>query len=180
MRSTAERPGGERDAEPVGGSGCDAAPGVSSRLPADPGAAAQEIVEREPDHPEQRAALGQGRGLQARREPDHGGEPASQRREQDLARTTMVRVLNNSVTRGLRGDPKSGSREAIGDEEGRTIYLFSTNSPLRSMTGDFEAMALYAGEGVGRLQSIVSAEERMRSIVDEATAILTAGSGPER
>jgi nitronate monooxygenase len=48
------------------------------------------------------------------------------------------------------------------------------------MTGDFEAMALYAGEGVGRLQSIVSAEERMRSIVDEATAILTAGSGPER
>ena len=48
------------------------------------------------------------------------------------------------------------------------------------MTGDFEAMALYAGEGVGRLQSIVSAEERMRSIVDEATAILTAGSEPER
>jgi nitronate monooxygenase len=92
----------------------------------------------------------------------------------------MVRVLNNSVTRGLRGDPKSGSREAIGDEEGRTIYLFSTDSPLRSMTGDFEAMALYAGEGVGRLQSIVSAEERMRSIVDEATAILTAGSEPER
>ena len=92
----------------------------------------------------------------------------------------MVRVLNNSVTRGLRGGPKSGSREAIGDEEGRTIYLFSTDSPLRSMTGDFEAMALYAGEGVGRLQSIVSAEERMRSIVDEATAILTAGSEPER
>jgi nitronate monooxygenase len=59
----------------------------------------------------------------------------------------MVRVLNNSVTRGLRGDPKSGSREAIGDAEGRTIYLFRTDSPLRSMTGDFEAMALY-WEGV--------------------------------
>ena len=82
-----------------------------------------------------------------------------------------VRVLNNSVTRGKRGDPKSGRREAIGDEEGRTIYLFSTDSPFHSMTGDFEAMALYAGEGVGRLQSIVSAEERMRSIVNEATAI---------
>ena len=48
------------------------------------------------------------------------------------------------------------------------------------MTGDFEAMALYAGEGVDRLQSIVSAEERMRSIVDEARAILSAGSGQER
>lgn len=91
-----------------------------------------------------------------------------------------VRVLNNSVTRGLRGDPKSGSREAIGDEEGRTIYLFSTDSPLRSMTGDLEAMALYAGEGAGRLQSIVSAAERMQSIVDEATAILSAGGGPAR
>ena len=92
-----------------------------------------------------------------------------------------VRVLGNSVTQGLRGDPKSGSRrQAIGDEEGRTIYLFSTDLPLRSMTGDFEAMALYAGEGVDRLQSIVSAEERMRSIVDEARAILSAGSGQER
>jgi nitronate monooxygenase len=83
-----------------------------------------------------------------------------------------VRVLNNSVTRGLRGHPKSASREAIGDEEGRTIYLFSTDSPLRSMTGDFEAMALYAGEGAGRLHAIVSAAERMRSIVEEATALV--------
>jgi nitronate monooxygenase len=91
-----------------------------------------------------------------------------------------VRVLHNSVTRRLRGDPHSGRREAIGDEEGRPIYLYSTDSPLRSMTGDFEAMALYAGEGVGRLQTIVSAAERLRGIVDEATALISAGSAPAR
>lgn len=83
-----------------------------------------------------------------------------------------VRVLNNSVTRGERGEPDSALREVIGDEEGRPIYLFSTDSPLRSMTGDFEAMALYAGKSVGRLQSIVSAEERVRSIVSEAECLI--------
>lgn len=60
----------------------------------------------------------------------------------------------------------------LGDEEGGPIYLFSTDSPLRTMTGDFEAMALYAGEGVSRLHSIVGAEERVRSIVSEAAALL--------
>jgi nitronate monooxygenase len=83
-----------------------------------------------------------------------------------------VRVLNNSVTRGERGDPNSGLQEVIGDEEGRPIYLFSTDSPLRSMTGDFEAMALYAGKGVGRLLRVVSAEERVRNIVTEAENLI--------
>ena len=84
-----------------------------------------------------------------------------------------VRVLNNSVTHGERGDPNSGVQEVIGDEEGRPIYLFSTDSPLRSMTGDFEAMALYAGKGVGRLQNIVGGEGRVRNIVTEAESLIT-------
>ena len=42
----------------------------------------------------------------------------------------------------------------IGEEEGRPIYLFSTDSPLRSMTGDYEAMALYAGMGVGGITAV--------------------------
>ena len=62
-----------------------------------------------------------------------------------------VRVLNNSATRGERGDP-FGPVRIIGDEEGRPIYLFSTDSPSRVMTGEFEAMALYAGKGVIGLQ----------------------------
>lgn len=85
-----------------------------------------------------------------------------------------VRVLSNSVTRGERGDPASNERTVIGDEEGRPIYLFSTDSPLQSMTGDFEAMALYAGLGVGRTRSIEPAAERVGCIVREAAARLKA------
>ena len=47
-----------------------------------------------------------------------------------------VHVLANSVTRGERGDPFSEIRTVIGDDAGRAIYLFSTKSPLRSMTGN--------------------------------------------
>ena len=84
-----------------------------------------------------------------------------------------VRVLASSVTRGERGDPFSAAaRTTIGEEEGRPIYLFSTDSPLRSMTGDFEAMALYAGQGVGRITAIEPAGERLRRIAAEAAAHL--------
>ena len=82
-----------------------------------------------------------------------------------------VRVLQNSVTRGERGEPFGPSR-IIGEEEGRPIYLFSTDSPLRSMSGDFEGMALYAGQGVGRINAIVPAGERFAAIVGEAARLL--------
>lgn len=97
-------------------------------------------------------------------------------------RGAKVRVLANSVTRGEHGDPFRAERTAIGAEEGRPIYMFSTDSPLRSMTGEFEAMALYSGMGVGRIGAIVSAAERLRTIAAEASAILTAESanGAER
>lgn len=92
-------------------------------------------------------------------------------------RGAKVRVLANSVTRGERGDPFGAQRTPIGDEDGRPIYLFSTDSPLRSMTGEFEAMALYSGMGVGRIGAIVSAGERLRTIASEASAILAAENG---
>jgi len=76
-----------------------------------------------------------------------------------------VRVLANSVTRGERGDPFTSPQTVIGDENGRPIPLFSTDSPLRSMSGDFEAMALYAGKGVGRINAVIPAGERLRQIV---------------
>jgi len=85
-----------------------------------------------------------------------------------------VRVLPNSVTRGERGDPFVGPRQVIGADGARSIYLFSTDSPLRSMSGDFEAMALYAGQGVDRLRNIVPAGERVRAIADQAAACLPA------
>lgn len=77
-----------------------------------------------------------------------------------------VRVLRNSVTRGERGDTHTQTtRHAIGEEEGRPIYLFSTDSPLRSMTGDFEAMALYAGLGAAQITSIPTVAERLEEIM---------------
>ena len=86
----------------------------------------------------------------------------------------FVRVLPNSVTRGERGDPFSGNRQVIGKDGERAIWLFSTDSPLRSMTGDFEAMALYAGEGAGQIQAIVPARERLNAIVEGAKQLLGA------
>lgn len=83
-----------------------------------------------------------------------------------------VRVLGNSVTRGEHGDPYSGLRKIIGYEGRRPIYLFSTDSPLRDMTGDFEAMALCAGLGAGLIKSIPSASIRLNSVMEEAERIL--------
>ena len=87
-------------------------------------------------------------------------------------RGAPVRVLPNSVTRGEHGNPLCAERQIIGQEKGRPIYLFSTDSPLRDMTGDFEAMALYAGQGAGLITSIPSAAERLNAIVGEAMRVL--------
>lgn len=89
-----------------------------------------------------------------------------------------VRVLNNSVTRGERGDPFSGPSTIIGEEAGRPVYLFSTDSPLRSTRGTFEQMALYAGLGVGQVTGILPAKSRVRTIVTEASRLLSATTEP--
>ncbi|HWA63834.1 MAG TPA: nitronate monooxygenase [Caulobacteraceae bacterium] len=85
-----------------------------------------------------------------------------------------VRVLPNSVTRGERGDPATAARQVIGVDDGRPILLFSTDSPLRSTTGDLEAMAIYAGQGAGRLLAILPAAERLYEIAADANARLRA------
>lgn len=91
-------------------------------------------------------------------------------------RGAKVRVLGNSVTRGERGDPFRETRTIIGNDEGRPIYLFSTDSPGRSMTGEFEAMALYAGTGAARITDIIGAAGRARAIAAEASDLLAANA----
>lgn len=93
-----------------------------------------------------------------------------------------VRVLSSAVTEG--GGREAGVRTVIGKEDGRPIYLFSTDSPLRSMTGDFESMALYAGTGVGGVTAIRPAAEIVRRIVTEAeikeeSPVIDAATGGE-
>lgn len=88
-----------------------------------------------------------------------------------------VRVLRNSVVAAagekLWGHhPDNLPRVAIGDEEGRPIMKFGTDSPLQSMTGDFEQMALYAGQGVGSERSVRPAADILADMVRAAAASL--------
>jgi nitronate monooxygenase len=97
-------------------------------------------------------------------------------RAEDTLLTTMfhinwppganVRVLSSTVTDGAYGSDKPDNPVVVGNDEGRPIYLYSTDSPLRSMTGDFEAMALYAGTGVDHVTSV----RPVGAIIEEITA----------
>jgi nitronate monooxygenase len=87
-------------------------------------------------------------------------------------RGAKVRVLSSAVTVGGRGNDIEGVRVPIGDEDGRPIYLFSTDSPLRCTTGDLESMALYAGTGVGSIGAIRTAGSIIGDIVAEAEGLL--------
>ena len=88
-----------------------------------------------------------------------------------------VRVIANRLTdelgRFLLGHrPEDIPREAIADEDGRPIYKFSTNSPLRTTTGNLECLALFAGQIAGAIETIPSAGGRVGEIVSAARATL--------
>ena len=68
-----------------------------------------ELVEREPDRAQQRPALGQGRGGQARRPPHHPLQPRAQRREQDLAGARHAAADHDD----LRVDDLGGGDDAV-------------------------------------------------------------------
>jgi nitronate monooxygenase len=87
-----------------------------------------------------------------------------------------VRVLANSVTRGEWGHPYQEPRVEIGTDDGRPIFVFSTDSPLKSTEGELEAMAIYAGEGAARVDRVVPAAERMASIMAQASDLLHVSS----
>ena len=87
-----------------------------------------------------------------------------------------VRVLKNSVTAEasqLWGHhPDRLPREVIGEDSGRPLYKFSTDSPLRSTTGDLERMALFAGQGAGLIGGIRPAAEVLQTMMREAADVL--------
>ncbi|MBU3030607.1 NAD(P)H-dependent flavin oxidoreductase [Paracoccus marinaquae] len=88
-----------------------------------------------------------------------------------------VRVLRNSVTDALAGrylghDPAALPREPIAWDDDVPRLRFSTDSPLRLTTGDLEAMAIYAGQGAGRVTSIMPAAQRLQRMAAEARRIL--------
>src|SRR3546814_1436997 len=94
-----------------------------------------------------------------------------------------LRVIANSVTEGLGTDLFGHDaarlpREEIAREDGRPLYRFSTDSPLRTTTGDLEAMALFAGQVAGSVAAVVPAAQRVSEIVEAARATLARLSGP--
>ncbi len=89
-----------------------------------------------------------------------------------------MRVLKSAVTLASRRGPDNGARTVIGEDDGRPIYLFSTDSPLRSTSGELEAMALYAGTGVGAITDIPAAADRIAAIVKEAAELLAETEAP--
>lgn len=90
-----------------------------------------------------------------------------------------VRVIGNSVTAALEGrymghDADNLPRDTIAWDGDQPRLRFSTDSPLRTTTGDLEAMALYAGQGVGDIRDIVPAAQRLAGILAQAERMLEA------
>lgn len=88
-----------------------------------------------------------------------------------------VRTIGNSVTDALKGDlmghdPDNMPRDAIAWDDGEARYRFSTDSPLRTTTGDLEAMANYAGQGAGLIKDIPPAAARINQMVVDAVSCL--------
>jgi nitronate monooxygenase len=80
-----------------------------------------------------------------------------------------VRVLRSAIT-SIGADAEES--RIVGEEEGRPIHLFSTDSPLRSMTGDYSSMALYAGTGVGAIDSIMPTDMRLGKFLEQAAGAI--------
>lgn len=96
-----------------------------------------------------------------------------------------VRVIGNSVTEGLQGnymghDPATLPRETIAHDDDKPRLRFSTDSPLRTTTGDLEAMALFAGQGAGAIQDVPPAAKRLADMTAQARRILQGAAPNER
>ncbi|MEO3429327.1 nitronate monooxygenase [Pelagibius sp. CAU 1746] len=88
-----------------------------------------------------------------------------------------VRVIANSLTASLGARlhgyrPEDFERQVVAEDAGRPLYRFSTDSPLKSTSGDLEVLALYAGQVCGVVDRVVPAAERIGQIVQEARRTL--------
>ncbi|MEZ5489140.1 MAG: nitronate monooxygenase [Gammaproteobacteria bacterium] len=82
-----------------------------------------------------------------------------------------VRVLKNSITENYqdgRGLPRT---RQIGEQDGKPVYLFSTDSPLRDAVGELDKMPLYAGQACGQIRHRGSAAEVVTRMVNEADQV---------
>jgi nitronate monooxygenase len=80
------------------------------------------------------------------------------------------RVLRNSTYERWEagGCPPSGRRPGEGEEVAPGIPRYAVNMPLAGVEGDVEAMAMYAGQGVGSIETV----EPAAAIVERYAAAL--------
>ena len=90
-----------------------------------------------------------------------------------------VRTLRNSTVAmwEAAGRPPSGQRPGEGDvivtlEDGRPGIRYASGTATSAITGDIEAMALWAGQGVGLATRIQPAGEIVRELAQEAESAL--------
>lgn len=84
-----------------------------------------------------------------------------------------VRVIRNSLIKALGHNlvghhPDRLPREHVAEDAGRKLLKFSTDSPLKTTSGDLEAMALYAGQGASLIKDVPTTAERISTIMAEA------------
>jgi nitronate monooxygenase len=89
------------------------------------------------------------------------------------------RTLRNSTVEAWEraGRPQAGQRPGEGDHvasspRGEPILRYSDVIPLPGATGDLEALALYAGQGVGLVKDVQPAAAIVRQLVEEARLAL--------
>jgi len=92
-----------------------------------------------------------------------------------------VRVIVNSVTEALEGkllghDPDELPRVPIAWDEELPRFRYSTDSPLRTTTGNLEAMAIYCGQGADGIYEVAPAGDRLADIAREAGEHLTSSA----
>ena len=80
------------------------------------------------------------------------------------------------------GRPATGQRPGEGEviarnEIGEDVVRYASAAPLIGATGDVEAMALYAGQGVGLTRRVQPAAEIVREVADEAVRVLDGARG---
>ena len=93
------------------------------------------------------------------------------------------RALRNSTLEAWdrSGRPPRGGRPGEGDvvarfADGGPIERYSDVHPAEGITGELEALALYAGQGVGLLSGVLPAHEIVEGMAEEAVRILERGA----
>lgn len=88
------------------------------------------------------------------------------------------RTLRNSTTEAWEaaGRPASGERPGEGDvlatADDDEIRRYTSVSPRAELTGNIEALSLWAGQSVGLIDDVRPAAEIIRQVIDEAAAAL--------